>query len=183
MYAGSALYKVTPEMFDTWLQVLRDAPASVLWLRDGPRAAADRLRAAAIAGAVDPARLVFAPAEPLPEYLARLALADLFLDTTPFGAHTTVNDALFMRVPVVTLAGRSFAARASASQVIAAGLPHLVAHDLASYRRIAAGLASEAPARAAALSKLGAVGQNALFDADAYATAFGEAVVSAWNDR
>jgi len=183
LHAGSALYKLTPEMFDAWMHVLGRAPTAVLWLRDAPPAAQDRLRAAAREAGVDPARIVFAPPDPLPRYLARLALADAFLDTTPFGAHTTVNDALFMGVPVVTLAGRSFAARASASQVTAAGLGALVARDLQGYVDVACALACDDVRRAAARATLGSARRGPLFDADRYATAFADAVLAAWDER
>jgi predicted O-linked N-acetylglucosamine transferase (SPINDLY family) len=101
-------------------------PGSVLWLRDQMSTVLRRYELAAEARGVDPKRLIAAPNEPVPRYLKRFALADLFLDTMPFGAHTTVNDALFAGLPVLAWAGRSFASRASASQVIAAGLPELV---------------------------------------------------------
>jgi predicted O-linked N-acetylglucosamine transferase (SPINDLY family) len=183
LYAGSALYKVTPEMFNAWMQVLTAAPDAVLWLRDAPPAAQEHLRTAAIAADVDAARIVFAPADPLARYLARLALADVFLDTAPFGAHTTVNDALFMGLPVVTLAGRSFAARASASQVSAAGLHELIAPKLPAYVDVAKTLARDGAQRAQARATLGAARNGPLFDADRYAAAFGEAVLAAWDER
>jgi predicted O-linked N-acetylglucosamine transferase (SPINDLY family) len=183
LYAGSVLYKLTPEMFGAWMRVLRDAAGTVLWLRDAPGSAQERLRAAAREGGVDAARIVFAPAEPLGRYLARLALADAFLDTTPFGAHTTVNDALFMGVPVVTLAGRSFAARASASQVTAAGLGDLVARDLPGYVDTACALARDGARRSVACATLASARTGPLFDADRYAAAFADAVLAAWNER
>src|SRR6185369_17159429 len=163
--------------------VLTAAPDAVLWLRDAPPAAQEHLRTAAIAADVDAARIVFAPADPLARYLARLALADVFLDTAPFGAHTTVNDALFMGLPVVTLAGRSFAARASASQVSAAGLHELIAPKLPAYVDVAKTLARDGAQRAQARATLGAARNGPLFDADRYAAAFGEAVRAAWDER
>src|SRR5207253_9470332 len=120
-------------LFDRWMALLRDVPGSVLWLRQLPADRIGRLRETAVARGVDGARLLSAPGEGIDRYLARFALADLFLDSFPFGSHTTVNDALFAGLPVVTVAGRSFASRASASQLHAAGLPGLVANSLDEY--------------------------------------------------
>jgi predicted O-linked N-acetylglucosamine transferase (SPINDLY family) len=129
--AQSAPYKILPEMFDAWMRLLREVDSSVLWLRSMLPLAEENLRREAVRRGVDGVRLVFAPREPVERYLARFRLADLYLDTYPFGAHTTVNDALFAGLPVLTLAGRGMAARASASQLVAAGLPELIAatHD------------------------------------------------------
>ncbi|HEX7155562.1 MAG TPA: tetratricopeptide repeat protein, partial [Burkholderiaceae bacterium] len=138
---AAAAYKILPPLFDTWMRLLRSLPAAVLWLRPVASMAAANLRAEAVRRGVDPQRLVFAPDEPLPAYLARYALADLFLDSYPFGSHTAVNDALFAGLPVVSIAGRSMAARASATQLRAAGLPELVAADGSDYETIACELA------------------------------------------
>jgi len=70
--------------------------------------------------------LVFAPKIGNADHLARYPLADLFLDTSPYGAHTTASDALWMGVPVLTVAGKCFAARVCASLVTAAGVEELV---------------------------------------------------------
>ncbi len=131
--AFAQVVKIVPEMFDVWAALLRDVPGSVLWLRHMPEDRAARLRAEAQRRGVEAKRLFFAPREPVGRYLARFALADLFLDSAPFGSHTTVNDALFSGLPVVTLAGRSFAARASASQLAALGMTALIARDHAHY--------------------------------------------------
>ena len=171
--AQAALYKVSPALFACWMALLRDAPSAVLWLRAAPSATTARLCAAAAAAGVAPGRIVFAPAEPVPAYLARFPLADVMLDTAPFGAHTTVNDALFMGVPVITVDGRSFAGRASASQVIAAGLPHLVARDLDDYRARAARLLADPAWREDCRARAAAARAAALFDMDAYAARFG----------
>ena len=136
----------------------------------------------ALAG-VDAARLVFAPPDPVERYLARLPLADLFLDTAPFGAHTTVNDALFMGVPVVTMAGRSFAGRASASQVSAAGMTDLVAPDLATYVERARALARD---RCAARRRARAAGPregHAAVRCGGLRSRIWRSVVTAWNAK
>ena len=128
--AMSAAYKILPERFDAWMEILRAVPGSILWMRTMAGVAARRLRLRAASLGVDPVRLQIARNEPVPRYLARYRLADLYLDTWPFGSHTTVNDALSAGLPVLAQAGRTFASRASASQVIAAGLPELVANGL-----------------------------------------------------
>ncbi len=179
--AFAAVYKIVPELFDVWMQLLRDVPDSVLWLRHMPADRTLRLRAEALARGVASERLVVAPRDPVPRYLARFALADLFLDSVPFGSHTTVNDALFMGLPVVTLAGASFAGRASASQVAAMGAEAQIAADLAHYHRIALHLATDASARAAAAARLrDAAARAPLFDADAFARRFEAAILHAF---
>jgi predicted O-linked N-acetylglucosamine transferase (SPINDLY family) len=176
--AFAAIAKIVPDQFGVWLQILREVPAGVLWLRQMPDDRIARLRDEAARGGVDGARLVVAPAEPVPRYLARFALADLFLDSAPFGSHTTVNDALFMGLPVVTLAGTSFAGRASASQLATLGLDALIAGDHAQYAAIARRLATSLDERAAIGARLrDSTARAALFDMDAYARKFEAAVL------
>ncbi|NQE60645.1 N-acetylglucosamine transferase [Caulobacter sp. RHG1] len=118
--------KITPHVFDRWMEILKRTPGSVLWLLDSTPETNARLRDSAEARGVDRMRLVFAPKMQNAYHLARYRLADLFLDTTPYGAHTTASDALWMAVPVLTWPGRSFASRVCGSLVSAAGLPELV---------------------------------------------------------
>lgn len=122
----NAAHKVTRYSFERWLEILRQTPNSVLWLLDYNAETNARLRAYASANGVDGERLIFAPKIANPRHLARYPLADLFLDTVPYGAHTTASDALWMDVPVLTLMGRSFASRVCGSLVRSAGLPELV---------------------------------------------------------
>lgn len=129
--------KITPLVFSAWMAILRAVPGSVLWLLGGDAATQGRLRARAVAAGVAGARLVFAPRLENAAHLARYRLADLFLDTWPYGAHTTASDALWMGVPVLTIAGEGFAARVCASLVSAAGLPELVCADMGSYEAMA----------------------------------------------
>ncbi|CAM3120356.1 O-linked N-acetylglucosamine transferase, SPINDLY family protein [Asticcacaulis taihuensis] len=116
-------HKITRFTFDRWLEILSRVPNSVLWLLSGAEASHGRLKAYAESKGIDPARIVFADKKANPHHLARYQLADLFLDTTPYGAHTTCSDALWMGVPVLTLSGRTFASRVCGSLVRAAGLP------------------------------------------------------------
>jgi predicted O-linked N-acetylglucosamine transferase (SPINDLY family) len=133
-------YKTTPEMFGTWMNILKRVPGSVLWtLADNPWAQANLQREAQVRG-VDPSRLVFAPRAQPEDYLARYLLADLFLDSYPFNGGTTVNDALWMTLPVVTRTGQTFASRMAGALLTAAGLPQLITHDQAAYEEKAAAL-------------------------------------------
>src|SRR5208337_4305858 len=138
-------YKILPQLFDVWMRLLDALPGSVLWLSPGQATAAVNLRREAAARGVDPARLVFAPRVSLPEHLARHVHADLFLDTTPYNAGTTANDALFMGVPVLTCAGDTMASRVAGSQLTAIGLPELITTSLAAYEALALALARDRP--------------------------------------
>lgn len=142
--------KITPHVFDRWMEILKRTPGSVLWLLDSNPETNARLRDAAEARGVDRMRLVFAPKMPNAFHLARYRLADLFLDTTPYGAHTTASDALWMAVPVLTWSGRSFASRVCGSLVRSAGLPELVVDSAAAYVEKAVEIGSDR-ARAQAL--------------------------------
>jgi predicted O-linked N-acetylglucosamine transferase (SPINDLY family) len=110
--------------------------------------------AAARARGVDPARLVFAERAPLAEHLARHRLADLFLDTLPYNAHTTGSDALWAGLPMVTCTGSTFAGRVGASLLHAVGLPELVTHNWEDYEALALGLAREPEALARLKARL-----------------------------
>jgi predicted O-linked N-acetylglucosamine transferase (SPINDLY family) len=121
----NGMQKITQDVFDRWMTILRSVPDSVLWLLAGAPEAEARLRARAGESGVAPSRILFAQKRPNAQHLSRIALADLFLDTFPYGAHSTAADALTAGVPVLTRPGRSFAARFCASVVHAAGLPDL----------------------------------------------------------
>lgn len=133
--------KFTPVMFSGWLAVLKAVPDSVLWLFGGVGDTNDRLRSLASAADVAPERLIFAEKKANPQHVARYALADLFLDTFPYGSHTTAADALYMGLPVLTFVGRTFASRVCASLVHAAGIGELVCASLEQYVASAIALA------------------------------------------
>jgi predicted O-linked N-acetylglucosamine transferase (SPINDLY family) len=118
--------KISRFTFDRWMDILKQTPGSVLWLLDSSVETNARLGDQAEARGVARERIVFAAKLANPFHMARYALADLFLDTSPYGAHTTASDALWMGVPVLTLSGRSFATRVCGSLVRSAGLPELV---------------------------------------------------------
>lgn len=174
----AAAYKILPPLFARWMRLLEGIPDAVLWLRAFEATAATNLRAEASRSGIDPGRLIFAPLDATARYLARYALADLFLDTYPFGSHTGVNDALFVGLPVLTLAGRSMAARASAAQLHAVGLPQLVAGSYDEYESIALDLAQHRDRLQALRTRLGPDGRpSPLFDMAAYTRAFEAAVL------
>lgn len=108
-------YKLNPRSVQRLFAVLQGVPGSVLWLLSGPGNADARLRSAARQAQLDPARLVFMPRLPHPQYLARYQHADLFLDTHPYNAHTTASDALWAGCPVLTCPGTTFASRVASS--------------------------------------------------------------------
>ncbi|MBP6688697.1 MAG: tetratricopeptide repeat protein [Hyphomonadaceae bacterium] len=122
----NAAHKVTRYSFERWMAILNQVPNSVIWLLDYNTETNTRLRAAAESYGVSGERLIFAKKTANPRHLARYPLADLFLDTAPYGAHTTASDALWMGVPVLTYMGRSFASRVCGSLVRAAGAPELI---------------------------------------------------------
>lgn len=122
----NGMQKIKPRGFERWMTILKRVPNSVMWLLGGGAEACDRLRKVAAGYGVAPERLIFAENKPNPEHLARYPLADLFLDSLPYGAHTTAADALWRGVPIVTMPGRSFASRVCASLVRAAGVPELI---------------------------------------------------------
>jgi predicted O-linked N-acetylglucosamine transferase (SPINDLY family) len=177
-------YKILPAVFDVWMRLLAAVPASTLWLAPGNATARSNLRREAAARGVDPARLVFAPRMSLPEHLARHVHADLFLDTTPYNAGTTANDALFMGVPVLTCAGETMASRVAGSQLHAIGLPELVTTRLPEYEALALELA-RAPARLRDCRERLRVNRRTrpLFDMDRFARSLDQLLHAAWENR
>lgn len=136
-------YKYTPDVFDTWMNILRRVPGSVMWLlADNPWAEVN-LKNEARSRGIDVDRLIFASRVVPEQYLARYALADLFLDSFPFNAGATANDALWMGLPVLTRSGRSFSSRMAGALLTAANLPELITYDLRDYEDKAVRLAQD----------------------------------------
>ncbi|WP_454761965.1 O-linked N-acetylglucosamine transferase, SPINDLY family protein [Caulobacter segnis] len=135
--------KITPATFAAWMAILKATPDAVLWLYDGAPGAAGNLRREAQAAGVAPERLVFAGPVPHQAHLARHALADLVLDTWPYGAHTTASDALRMGIPTLSLPGEGFASRVGASLLTALDLSELIAADSKAYVATAIRLAND----------------------------------------
>ena len=135
-------YKITPPTFDGWVRILKAVEGSVLWLLEDNPSARTNLQKEAKARALDPNRLVFAKRLNLPEHLARHKVADLFLDTLPYNAHTTASDALWAGLPVLTCMGHSFASRVAASLLKAMELPELITASQDEYETTAIELAT-----------------------------------------
>jgi predicted O-linked N-acetylglucosamine transferase (SPINDLY family) len=126
-------YKITPDVFDVWMRLLKAEEGSVLWLSTRGAKAQVNLAAEAERRGVDPRRLIFAPFSSLPEHLARHRLADIFLDTFHYGAHSTAVDALAAGLPVLTRLGDTLASRVAASLLTSLGLTELILPDAAAY--------------------------------------------------
>lgn len=144
------IYKILPATFDRWVRILKQVEGSVLWLFESHPVAVENLRKEALARGLDPARIIFAKHVPLPEHLARHRLADLFLDTLPYNAHTTASDALWAGLPVLTLTGRTFPGRVATSLLKAINMPELVATTPDEYEAMAIDL-SRRPEKLVAL--------------------------------
>ncbi len=137
-------YKITPEIFDIWMAILSAIPGSVLWLMKLNSHAEENLQKEAVARRVDPQRLIFATRVPhISDHLARYQLADLFLDTTPYNAHTTASDALYVGLPVLTCQGTAFPGRVAGSLLQTIGLPELITETLQEYQDMAIALAQD----------------------------------------
>lgn len=139
-------YKITPATFEIWMRILKKVEGSVLWLFDDKDAVAFNLRKEARRYGVEPGRLVFAKPLSADEHLARHRMADLFLDTLPYNAHTTASDALWVGLPLITCVGEAFAGRVAASLLSAIDMPELITSTPAAYECLAIELATK-PAR------------------------------------
>jgi predicted O-linked N-acetylglucosamine transferase (SPINDLY family) len=135
-------YKITPETFDGWMRILKAVDGSVLWLIEDNALAVSNLKSEAFKRGIPPERLIFAPRLPLPEHLARHQVADLFLDTLPYNAHTTASDALWTGLPVLTCVGHTFPGRVAASLLHAIGLKELITSTQEEYESLAIELAN-----------------------------------------
>lgn len=173
--------KLSPPVFDLWMRILNEVPGSVLWLfADHPILQAN-LRKEAQARGIDSRRLVFAPRADYPQHLARLSLADVFLDTQPFNAGTTASDALWAGVPVVTRSGEAFAARMAGSLLQAIGMPGLITGSPEAYVALAIRLGKDPQFLAATKAKLAANRSTyPLFDTDRFRRHIEAAYVAMW---
>jgi predicted O-linked N-acetylglucosamine transferase (SPINDLY family) len=135
-------FKITPDVFDIWMQLLKRIDGSVLWLFEDNTQAKQNLLNEAIKRGITANQLVFAPRMDLPDHLARHRLADLFLDTFYCNAHTTASDALWADLPVLTCLGKTFAGRVATSLLNAIGLTELITHSHEEYQALAVELAT-----------------------------------------
>jgi predicted O-linked N-acetylglucosamine transferase (SPINDLY family) len=161
-------HKILPAVFDRWMRILSRVEGSVLWLSQANATAVGNLRKEAERRGTAGGRLIFAERmESLPEHLARLKAADLFLDTFPYNAHATAMDALWAGVPLLTYAGESFASRVAASLLCTAGLPQFIAGSPAQYEERAVEFATDPTGLDEARRKL-AQRVSPLFDTETY---------------
>jgi len=171
--------KLNADLFAAWMHVLGEVPGTVLWLVGGEETTAN-LRGRAVALGVDPDRLVFAPVLPYPEHLARYRVADLALDTFPFGSGTTASDALWAGCPLVALSGEAYASRMAGALLTAAGLRELIADDLATYTRLVTALAADRARLADLRARLARThASGPLFDTPRFVRHFETALIAA----
>jgi protein O-GlcNAc transferase len=163
-------YKISAEVFAVWMRLLGAVEGSVLWLSRMNAGATEKLRATAAAAGIDPGRIVFAPRVPaMADHLARLRLADLFVDTTDYNAHTTASDALWVGLPIVSCAGATFPGRVAASLLHGIGLAELVTESVADYEALALKLARDQALLRSVRQKLAANRlTHPLFDTDRF---------------
>ena len=175
-------YKILPDVFATWMRLLHTVPGSVLWLLGTGAQALENLRLEARQAGIDPGRLIFAPRmDAVSDHLARMAAADVFVDSYPYGAHTTANDALLSGLPVVTRAGDTLASRIAGSQLHAIGLPELVTSSETDYEALARRLAQDRGELASLRARLAANRETyPLFDMARYTRDFEECLRQAW---
>ncbi|MGE3332026.1 MAG: hypothetical protein AB7I36_00165 [Rhodospirillaceae bacterium] len=179
----NGIHKITPFTWRRWMDILKAVPNSVLWLLDGMPPTNTRIQELAVEHGVAADRILFAKKKHNPDHLARYPLADLFLDTSPYGAHTTSSDALWMGVPVLTFPGRSFASRVCGSLVSAAGLPELVCNGPDEFVARAIELATDKAKLAAVRAKLERNRASCvLFDTPLLAAKFEELYREMWAD-
>jgi protein O-GlcNAc transferase len=162
-------YKIVPAVFDVWMRLLRAIDGSVMWLRYESESAAVNLRREAERRGVPAHRLVFAHRIDLAQHLARHRLADLFVDTFPYTAHSTASHALWAGVPVLTLRGETFVSRVASSLLHTAGLPECVVDSLSEYEALALKLATNSHLLAELREKLErSRATSPLFDTDRF---------------
>lgn len=164
-------YKITPAVFAVWMRLLAAVEGSVLWLQGNNVHAAKNLRREASACGIDPERLIFARRlDRREEHLLRYEIADLFLDTFPYNAHSTACDALWGGLPLVTCSGLTFASRVAGSLLHAAGVPELITTDLGAYEATARAVALDSTRLAEIRARLRANRRTApLFACDRFA--------------
>jgi predicted O-linked N-acetylglucosamine transferase (SPINDLY family) len=172
-------YKLTPEVFSSWMRILARVPDSVLWLYASNPVAVANLKAEAVRRGIDEARLIFAANVPLDQHMLRMKAADLFLDSHPYNAGATASNALRAGLPVLTRLGRSFPARMGASLLEAVGMPELIAATSDAYEGLAVELATRPERLAAVRRKLAeSLPTCRLFDVEAFTRSLEAAYVA-----
>lgn len=175
-------YKISPQIFAIWMRLLEKVHGSVLWLMKLNEPAQRHLRAEAEKHGIDPQRLIFATRVPLVEdHLARYRVADIFLDTYPYNAHTTAADALFTGLPVVTYMGHVFQGRVAGSLLHTLDLVELVTHSLQEYESVALKLANHPKTLSKLKKKLAdKCAHSALYDTEGFCRNVESAYITMW---
>ncbi len=162
-------YKITPHIFDVWMNILKKVPNSVLWIFKSNETASKNLKKETEARGVDPNRIIFASYLPNEEHLKRISLADLFLDTFPYNAHVTASDAIRMGIPILTLTGNSFASRVGASILSCIGLKELITNNKKEYQELGIELAIKPDKLAKIKNRIrDSVSKSPLFDSHSF---------------
>jgi predicted O-linked N-acetylglucosamine transferase (SPINDLY family) len=136
-------YKIQPRLFQIWMEILKSVENSILWLIEGNELFKKNLLREAGKLGVSQNKILFAPQTSRQKYLERYQIADLFLDTLPYNAHTTTSDSLWMGLPVLTCAGDTFASRVAGSLLQAANLEELITYSLEEYQNKALSFAQK----------------------------------------
>lgn len=177
-------YKITEEVFGSWMRILQRTPGACLWLVDDNPWATANMKHAATAHGVDVSRLIFSPRVGKEQYLANLQLADLFLDGFPYNAGSTARDALSVGLPMLTLSGRTFVSRMAGSLLHSLGLHELITHDLPSYEARAVSLALDTQAYRSIRQRMAQlVATGGVFDAPAFTRDMETLLEEAWVQR
>jgi predicted O-linked N-acetylglucosamine transferase (SPINDLY family) len=177
-------YKILPDVFAIWMRLLAALPNGVLWLLETSAEAKTNLRQEAQRAGIDAQRLIFASRVGVGEHVARNAAADLFLDTYPYGAHTTANDALLAGLPLLTCAGETLVSRIAGSQLNAIGLPELITTSFGEYEALALQLATDPGLLKSYRERLAANRRTTpLFDMARYARDFEDAMLRVWDEQ
>jgi len=179
----NGVHKITPFTWHRWMTILHQVPDSVLWLLDSIETTNARLKELAVQHGIAADRIIFAAKRRNPDHLARYPLADIFLDTAPYGAHTTSSDAMWMGVPVLTLAGRGFATRVCGSLVKSAGMEELICYTPESFVALAVELGKNKEKRAELRRKLLANRDSCvLFDTPLLVSSLESLYAEMWSD-
>jgi len=136
-------FKITEFIFKAWLTLLQKYPKSILWLTHSNNWATSHLKSYAEKYGIKSERIIFATRVPNEEHIARHALADIYLDTLPYNAHTSASDALSMNLPIVTLKGKTFPSRVAGSLLHSLKLDELITEDIEKYIQCASKLTED----------------------------------------
>ena len=137
-------YKIQPEMFNIWVEILKSKEDSVLWLLENENSESIKnILSYAEKKGINPNRIIYSKRYRMNSYLSRLKVADLFLDTFPITAHTTASDALWVGLPVLTLAGKSMASRVAGSLLTNINMKELITYNYDDYKNMALKLSND----------------------------------------